>query len=224
MALLLVLGYYHVPAITSACERLAAMKQAGGVWFVIAASALAGAILPELAKAAVLGERRVDRARVNAVTFAVFAFAGGGLIVDCQYRLLGWWIGQAVDWQTVAIKLLIDQFLMTPVYGVPYWIVLYDWRNKGYNPLGTLGAIGPGWYVTRVLPLLIPAWAFWLPMVCLIYALPGGLQFSLYSFALAAWSLIMVCVASRHESVHSVPTIAPPPELPAEAQPVPAES
>jgi hypothetical protein len=47
-----------------------------------------------------------------------------------------------------------------------------------------------------VLPLLLPSWCFWIPMVSIIYALPVPLQFLLFVFALGAWSLIMVSIAS----------------------------
>jgi hypothetical protein len=197
IALLLVLGYYHVPVVAAACERLSVMKQNGGVLFVMIAAALAGAILPELAKAAVQGERTVDRVRVGAVLFAVVAFAINGVITDYQYRLLGVVVGEGVDAATIFTKVLADQFIMTPLYGIPYWALVFGWRNHGYNLRLTLGEIGPQWYARKVLALLIPCWAFWLPMVSLIYALPGPLQFCLFSLALAAWSLIMVFVASR---------------------------
>ena len=46
-----------------------------------------------------------------------------------------------------------------------------------------------------MLPLLLPNWCFWVPMVTIVYALPAALQFLLFVLLLAAWSLIMVFIA-----------------------------
>ena len=46
-----------------------------------------------------------------------------------------------------------------------------------------------------MLPLLLPDWGFWIPMVLVIYAFPLALQFLLFVLALAAWSLILVVIA-----------------------------
>ena len=53
------------------------------------------------------------------------------------------------------------------------------------------------------MPLLIPGWAFWIPMTLMIYSLPGELQFCMFSLALAAWSLIMIFVADRRTAPSS---------------------
>jgi hypothetical protein len=57
-------------------------------------------------------------------------------------------------------------------------------------------ALGRGFIAGRVMPLLVPCWCFWIPIVAIVYALPGPLQFLMFAFALAAWSLIMVFIAS----------------------------
>jgi hypothetical protein len=81
----------------------------------------------------------------------------------------------------------------------PVWLVLvtllYLWSRRGYSFAATRAALGPGFYRARVLPLLLPDWFFWIPMVSVIYAFPLPLQFLLFTFALAGWSLIMVVIA-----------------------------
>ena len=47
------------------------------------------------------------------------------------------------------------------------------------------------------MPLQLPAWAFWTPMVVLIYIMPPSLQIVLWTGAMAGWSLVMVFIGRR---------------------------
>jgi hypothetical protein len=202
-AFLLVLGYYTNDHIRSLCEQLSQLKQREGLIFSMVATAFAGAILPELAKAIVMGDRQLTRKRMRDVGFALAIFAVNGIITDFQYRGLAWWLGQDNHPVTVIKKVLADQFITTPIYGVPYWVFVFSLRVNRYDFVRTIGQISPRWYAMRVLPLLIPCWFYWLPMVALIYALPGPLQFCLFCFAVAAWSLLMVFVATHEAEADS---------------------
>jgi hypothetical protein len=201
-ALLLVLAYYNSRHVRAICEVLSAWKDHGGLPFAAVAAALSGGLLPELAKALVMGDWRINRRRMHDVGFTLVVFAGCGMIVDVQYRAFAFLLGRDQQLGTILRKVLVDQFVTTPIYGTPYYLVMYGLRANGYNLFTTVRQISPRWYVTAVLPLLIPAWCFWLPMVALIYSLPGALQFCLYCFALAAWSLLMVFVATYETRAH----------------------
>jgi hypothetical protein len=142
---------------------------------------------------------------VRDVGFALLAFAGAGMIANQQYRFFEWLIGTDTGWRTICRKILMDQLVLTPIYGTPYWVLVYSLRAHRYDVWKTIRQISPRWYVACVLPLLIPAWAFWFPMVALIFSLPGPLQFCLYCFALAAWSLVMIFVATQEAEVAAKP-------------------
>lgn len=197
LALLLVIGYFHNDAVRGVCGELAEWKVRGGVLYSAAAAAFAGVVLPESAKAMVLGQRMLDRQRRRNITFALVAFAINGMVVDLQYRGLAVLLGHDNDPVTVISKVLADQFIVTPLYGTPYWILAYGLRAHRYRLGPLLAEISPRWYLMRVLPLLIPCWFYWIPMTLMIYSLPGELQLSLFAMALAAWSLVMIFIASR---------------------------
>jgi hypothetical protein len=196
-AFLLVLAYFSGAQVRGVCEHLSQFKTHAGLIFSAISASIAGAILPELAKALVMGDRKITRQRIADVGFALSVFAINGIITDLQYRGLAWALGQDNHAITIIKKVLADQFITTPIYGVPYWALVYSFRANRYNLLTTIRQISPRWYLHRVLPLLIPAWCYWLPMVSLIYSLPGPLQFCLFCFAVAAWSLLMVFVATE---------------------------
>jgi hypothetical protein len=194
-ALLLVLGYFNVPIVHRGCERLSEFKAQWGLLFSMVTMVIAGVFLPEVAKALLSGRR--TESFWSELPSTILFFALGGLIIDLQYRLLALIVGNGMDFGTAVQKMLIDQFITTPLYGTPYWIIVYAWRRNRYRIAPTLSVISPGWYLRQVLPMLLPAWFFWIPMTLMIFSLPGPLQFSLFSLAMAAWSLIMVFVASH---------------------------
>jgi len=77
---------------------------------------------------------------------------------------------------------------------------LFLWRQRGWSWARTRPELRRGFIGARVMPLLVPAWCFWIPIVAIVYALPGPLQFLMFAFALAAWSLILVFIASDSAS------------------------
>jgi len=196
MALVLVIAYYRSDTVREVCARLAAFKAAGGLLFSAATASFAGGILPEIAK--VLGDRRryTLQSRGGEILFNLAFFAFNGLVIDFLYRTEGHLFGLQASLGTVAQKTAFDQFVFTPLW-LPLIITLYLWRKERFS----LSAIAkllrvPGFYRKRVLPLLLPDWFFWIPMVSIIYALPMPLQFLLFVLALGAWSLIMVSIAT----------------------------
>jgi hypothetical protein len=196
-AFLLVVGYYTSAPIRSLCDHLSEFKQHGGLIFTAIAAAFAGGLMPEFAKALVLGDRAITRQRIRNVAFVLVTYALSGMMTDLFYRGMGWLFGTDTRFPTVLRKVLFDQLLYTPVYGTPYWVVVYLLRANRYNLITTAAQLSPGWYLERVVPLLIPSWVFWTPMVLLVYSLPGPLQFCMFCFASAAWSLVMVFVATQ---------------------------
>jgi hypothetical protein len=207
-ALVLVLGYFHVALVREFCEYLARLRQDWGMIQPVVGTIIAGVVLPELAKLLLPRAHRQTLTPGEVLITAVFfAGAGAGAFVDAQYRLLSVLLGDDTGMGTAISKMLMDQFLMTPLYGAPYWILVYAWKANHFRILPTLRPLGRHWYLTKVLPLLIPAWAYWIPMTLMIFSLPADLQLSLFVFAMAAWSLVMVFIAQTEAKQASLPTI-----------------
>lgn len=195
-ALLVVVSYYQSAWVRAVCAVLAGIKTSGGLLFAAASASVAGGLLPELAK--VLGDRRRYglAGRRGEILFNLAFFAFNGVVIDLLYRGEARLFGADATISTIAKKAAFDQFVFTPSW-LPLIIALYLWRYLRFSPSATWAALrAPGFYRTRVIPLLLPAWCFWIPMVCVIYALPLPLQFVLFILALAAWSLIMVFIAN----------------------------
>lgn len=193
-AVALVVAYHASPAVREVCARLADVRTAGGLPFAAAAAAFAGGLLPELAKLAAQRGSAPLRGRAGEIAFNTVFFAFNGIVVDGLYRVEAALFGDGTGAVTVASKVAFDQFVFTPPW-LCLIVTLFLWRRRGYSWAATRPALRRGFLRAHVVPLLLPDWMFWIPMVCVVYAFPLPLQFLLFILALAAWSLIMVVIA-----------------------------
>ena len=193
-AALLAIAYRVSVPFREACALAAAWKVAGGLPAAAATSALAGGLIPELAKLMTDRGRSALRGRGGDVLFNVAFFAFDGVVIDLLYRGEARLFGSDAHLGTVVEKVAFDQFVFSPLWSI-FIVLLFLWRQRGYSLAATLPVVEKGFYRSRVLPLIVPNWLFWIPMVSIIYALPVALQFLLFVPALGAWSLIMVFIA-----------------------------
>jgi hypothetical protein len=195
-AALVAIAYWASGPFRAAAAQAAAWKTSGGLLAAAALTAVAGGILPEVAKLVADRGKSSLRGRGGEIAFNVAFFALDGLVIDPLYRGEAVLFGRDTLIHTVVEKVAFDQFVFTPLWSTAI-VLLFLWRQRGYSLAATRPALQRGFYRTRVLPLLVPNWLFWIPMVSIIYALPVPLQFLLFVPALAAWSLIMVFIADR---------------------------
>ncbi len=195
-AALLAAAYWMSATFRAGCAVAAAWKSSGGLPFAAATGALAGGVLPELARLAADRGRKPLAGRAGEILFNTAFFAFNGVVIDLLYGGEALLFGGDAHAFTVVEKVAFDQFVFNPVWGVLI-VLLFLWRQRRFSLAATLPVLRRGFYRARVVPLLIPSWLFWIPMVSIIYALPVPLQFLLFVPALAAWSLIMVFIAER---------------------------
>lgn len=191
-----VISYYTIPAVKSGSEVIASLKERMGYGFSALGGLIAGVIFPEtFRRLTIPGHRIFSRWRDVLLDIPYFVFMA--LLVDTLYRLLAMAFGTEVNVPTVAAKTVIDQFVFTPLLGVVIPAVYFPLRKNGWSLRRVLGGFGWDWYLRNVVPLLLPAWVFWIPAVILIYSLPPPLRMPFTLCATAAWSLLMVVIAKR---------------------------
>lgn len=196
VAIGLVLAYYFVPATQSAFSTLASVRAAGGYTYSALSTALFGGLLPFL----YLRLNPHTRATVpwNHLWFYLAFWAWKGAETDLWYRVLGSVLGQGADLRTVAIKVLIDQFLFNPLYTSPIGAVCFAWKDAGFRWAPVAADLRAGrWYARRILPIAIAVWAVWIPVVCCVFALPGALQIPLFNVVLCFWSMLYASMTAR---------------------------
>lgn len=193
LALALVAGYYYLPQVHSALESLTAFRLRSGFTFGIISTALFGGVIPFLylwsyAKA------RGETPRYSCFQgLAITAFwAYKGFEVDVWYRFQAHMIGSGHEVSTIAIKVVMDQFVYCPVLAVPVTAVVYqlvESHGDGSELLSDIRA--GGWFRRKVLPILISNLGVWVPAVAVIYALPTPLQLPLQNIVLCFFTLIV---------------------------------
>ena len=208
-----VASFYLFEPVGAALEQLGRWRSAGGYVVAGLLAAVAGAIVPEIAKAITQAGWHL-RGRWEQIGFLLVLYFLNGMAVDGWYRLLGVWFGNDVNVPTVAAKVVADMGGFTPLIALPLIVLAFGWRRHGYSASKLyrreLAPSPLGFFARRVGVLLLPDWFFWVPMVCLIYSLPGELQVVLFAFAMAAWSLLMVFIGedpadADSEDVEPVP-------------------
>lgn len=191
-----VVYYYGVESSRPLFQALATWKESGGLLFAATATIISGGIIPECIK-------RVWRpAGVIAPTpkelihqFVMWGWLG--ILVDTFYRLLAHLLGDGTDAWTLFCKVLCDQFIFTPLVSLPLiasWFMLYE---SGYNLPRFWRQLSLKRVFARVLPLWASCLIFWPMMLTIIFSMPQTLQFVLFLFGNAAYSILMIFILRR---------------------------
>lgn len=202
-AVALVVAYYQSESVRRVAAEIIAFKVAGGWPMAFAAGFAACGVVPEVAKQ-LTGRSVADfRAHMGLAIFTGCVYGLESILVDGLYWLLALWFGEAVDLRTLVLKVLADMLIFAPIISIPTCMALFEWRRRRYRLRETWVALGDRFYRDRVLPALAPCWIYWTPILFCIYALPTNLQLPVSLLALAAWSIVLVFIATE--------THAPPP-------------
>jgi hypothetical protein len=195
MLALVLVYYWHEPA-RRWLDVLAQWKAAGGYWFSIGVSMLAGGVLPELLKVLVLQRGLARLENLQSLVFGCLFWGAMGACVDTLYRLQSLWFGNTPTIAVLAKKVAIDQFAWNPLWAAPISVWMYEWKNQGFSSRGLSRFVTARHYRLKVFPVLIANWGVWIPVVTLIYSLPPLLQIPLFGVALSFWALMIAYMTS----------------------------
>lgn len=196
-AVLLVVGYYRSADLQAAAEKLAAVKVAGGLLFSFLAGALAGGAIPELAKLAMRRIPRFDRPWLASAAYTGLVFGIVGVQVDLFYQLQTIVFGSGNDARTLIVKTAVDMGVFTTLLSIPTAVLLFAWKRRRFRFAGWGSAFTRRFYRTEIWPALLPCWAFWIPVLICVYAMPSNLQFCFAILAEAAWSMVFVFLVTK---------------------------
>lgn len=191
----LVFAYFTYTPFHDAMRQLANAKVRGGLPFSLVAGCLAGGLVPELAKAVTRKLWRIDRNWAKQTLFNGFVYGIVAVQVDLFYQLQNYLFGPGRDPATLFIKTAVDMLIFAPLISIPTAVALFEWRSNRWSGVARLWRLDG--YVQKVVPALVPAWAFWIPMLFCVYSMPPDLQFCLAVLAEAAWSILFVFIATK---------------------------
>ncbi|MEM9446076.1 MAG: hypothetical protein AAGA18_12085 [Verrucomicrobiota bacterium] len=196
-SIFLVIAYYSSSELQEICDIIAQFKETSGYFFGFLSFAIAGSIIPELAKLMTRMISSITRKQMNQILFLFCFFGCCGLLVDLFYRLQTFLFGHDTKPQIVIYKIALDQFVFTPLIMHPFSMLATTLWEKKFNFRSTLVSIT--WYnfLKRMGPVFLIGWLYWIPMTFCIYSLPSPLQLPFCVLAVAAWSLLFVFITSQ---------------------------
>jgi hypothetical protein len=195
--LAVLIGYYLAPPFANFLNRVAAYKEQHGLFFVVIAAALAGAVVPELFVIVFFQRGRIRRENGRNLAFTIPTWAIDGILVDLMYRLNAAWFGDVATAAVVTAKILVDQLGYNPFFAAPVEVLVYEWKNEGFSWKSVRRALTWDHYRDKIVPTLLATWAVWGPLMAIIYSLPVALQFPLFSIALTFWVLLLTYMTNR---------------------------
>jgi len=194
--------YYAVPATQSFFTALDALQKKMGLLFPFLGMGLSVGLLAEGVKVCMSEEKRWTKANTGNAVFNLLMFGFLGVLQSYFYTLQAKLFGTGTSWQVLVPKVLVDQFVWTVFLANPYQTILYLWKNKEFSFKEVTAQMTPfkPFWGTQILPVLITNWAFWIPMVAIIYCFPAALQLPLAILAVTIWVLLLsILTATKDE-------------------------
>jgi hypothetical protein len=195
--LALAIGFYANPTVGNSLRKLAEFKRAHGLAFVIVASTLAGAIIPEIFLLLFFQRAHPQRVNLRNLAFTIPVWVFDGSLVDLLYRSEAHWLGDVATAPIVAGKILIDQFGYNVLFAAPFGVLTYEWKNSGISLRPVRDLFTWPHYRDKIFPTLVATWAVWIPLMAIIYSVPLALQFPLFGLALSFWVLLLTYMTNR---------------------------
>jgi hypothetical protein len=130
---------------------------------------------------------RVRQWNFTNLVFSVPFWCAMGLVVDLLYRWQALMFGSEATPRVVVTKVIVDQFLFSPVVSAPLTAWLYDWKNSRYSLNNLKRFFTRDYFFEVIVPLQFAGWGVWIPLVTIIYTLPSLLQIPMFALALSLW-------------------------------------
>lgn len=195
-ALAVVLGYYFHAPTRDALNALGDLRARMGWSFGILTTGLCGGLLPLLYLKSTSATRSLYTWPQGLGLTLFWSYKG--FEIAAWYAFQAWSLGTGTDPLTIAIKSFVDQFIYCPIWAIPTTAMFYIWCATNFSARAVIDDLrGSRWYVRRVLPMLIANLGVWLPLVCIIYALPTPLQLPLQNIVLCFFTLMLAHMSSR---------------------------
>jgi hypothetical protein len=196
------IAYFLHPPTTVRLDQLAGIKQSWGYAYSAVSAIIAGAFIPEGMRILFFQSGRWMRRNASNLFFSIPFWCFMGVVVDAFYRLQAVWFGSGPQLAVILPKVIVDQFVYNPLFAAPFTAVLYDLKQSGYRFRMVAGRLSWNYYREVVIPTLVATWGVWIPVVSILYALPGPLQIPLFGLALSLWVMIYTWMSETRARAH----------------------
>ena len=192
-AVSLVVSYYQVPALAGFWESVGDFKTHWSFVFSCVSTMFAAAIMPtfiQMAMGTLPAEGRWKR-----LALLMLFWGYRGMEIDLFYRFQSWLFGNGNDARTLITKVFVDQFVMSPIWFVPTYVIALRWVEMGGSWSRTWPTLNREFWTRTCPTVLITNWLVWIPALALVYSLPAALQFPLFSVVMGFFILVVTVMA-----------------------------
>jgi hypothetical protein len=179
-------------------EKLAFIRSHYGLLFSFFGTSFASALLPEALRL-LLPSRKETQEMPGLKERLLFAIPFWGLIgmqVDLFYRLQYLLFGPSDCVAVIIKKVLVDAFVYCPLLAVPQVVCILLWRDHGFTLRGFRNHSPFRFYALKIFPVLVANWMVWIPLICIIYALPAALGVPFFIVAQSFWVMVLTTLST----------------------------
>ena len=200
VAAALVISYYCWPAVGGMWQAVGEFKIRWSFAFSCVSTMFAAAVMPYFVQWAMGMLPADDNWRRLGLRMLFWGYRG--MEIDLFYRVQGWLFGTGHDAGTLFIKVLFDQFVLSPLWFVPTYIIALRWIDRGGSLAGLLRSLDRQFWTRTCLSVLVTNWLIWIPALVLVYSLPSALQFPLFTIVMCFFILVVTLIArERREPI-----------------------
>lgn len=182
--------YFFVPAAKPVFNLFAELKQEQGWVYSAVATSIFGGLIPFL-YLYISRSFKPEQPIKWLFLFYVLFWAVKGVEVDYFYQFQGYLFGNESNFQTLATKVLIDQFIYSAFWAAPMSSIVYLWIENNFKWKTTRQNMDHQFLSVTLPANIISNWIVWLPAVSFVYCMPSDLQIPLFNLVLCFWVLIL---------------------------------
>lgn len=195
LVITLVTTYYQVPSVAAVWESIGAFKLRWSYAFSLASTVFAAAVFPFCIQA--IQGTLPARGRWKRLALLILFWGYRGMEIDLFYRFQGFLFGHGNDAATLITKVAFDQFVFSPIWFVPTYLIALRWIDLGASWELTRASLDREFWTRTCPTVLFTNWIVWIPALALVYSLPAALQFPLFSVVMCFFILIVTLLAGR---------------------------
>ena len=200
-ALALVCAYFLLPGLSGTLEALAKRQALDGWLPAFANRFVFAGLVPGFF---LLTVKSIRPPHPLAVALAQGVWCGvWGIVCNWFYELQAWAFGAGAGLATLALKTAVDQFVWTVLVIAPVNGAFFLWMGQDFSFARTRRVWPRRFFRDLVLPMLVPNWCLWIPVVFVVYAFPLPLQIQVSGLALSVSMLLSLrigCLAGKEPS------------------------
>lgn len=194
LALIIGLSYFYWSAALPIFEAVEALKLRYGASFAVYSTAIFGGAIPYCY---LLLTGKITFKPVQQAIFYCLLWAFMGFVVDTFYGWQGIWFGTGNDWQTIATKTFIDQFLWSAFVTCPFMTLMFMYKDAKFDWKDFVTSIDRRLFTLHIPSIVITNWLIWIPAVSLIYMMPSALQLPLFNVVLCFFVLVLAVLTDK---------------------------